>query len=245
MTTSLIPNPQAETVPQNLRADEQVLLMQYGEFAGLEKFEVMDNATYEQAGERLVQVKGTKKQITSYYEPIVRFFYTPYNAVTAQRKVVMDSLDVVEKRLSGQMHQYEAKIKAENARIAAENERLRLEDAKKAEAAKREAEEDFAPWAAAEQQPLTPVVAPPQAVTTLAIPTVAGLSKRKGQYKPIIFDEEKFIQWVLSDIQNRREYLPADLVGPALKIKTKSLGEEIGMKIPGVRAERGSTFVSA
>lgn len=208
-------NSELEVIQQKtLTVPEQAKLIQ-----------VTDAPTYERAGEVLGQVKILRKEIDSYFDPIISRANAAHKEACAQKRRADEPLAQAEAMLKPQMIGYinEQKRKAEE-----EERRQREEARKKAEqeqleaAMQAEAEGDKE---AAEAIIQEPVYVPPVQVKA-EIPRVSGFSIRE-QWVFEIMDEKKI----------PREYLIVDEVSigkivRAMKDKTA---------IPGIRAYNASS----
>lgn len=208
-------NTELEVIQQKtLTVPEQAKLIQ-----------VTDAPTYERAGEVLGQVKILRKEIDSYFDPIISRAHAAHKEAVSQKKRADEPLAQAEAILKPQMLAFVN----EQRRKAEEEERRQREEArKKAEqeqleaAIQAEAEGDKE---AAEAIIQEPVYVPPIQVKA-EIPKVSGFSVRE-QWTFEIVDEKKI----------PREYLIVDEVSigkvvRAMKDKTS---------ISGIRAYNASS----
>lgn len=181
---------------------------------------IMDDKTYEAAGEILLQIKDLRKQIDAAFDPIIKKAHEAHKEAVAQKK-----------RADAPLVEAENIIKPQISAYLAEKERQRREEEERLreEARKQEEEERLRAAIAAEQAGQkdvaeeimeAPVVVAPVVVPKTA-PKVAGISTQKRWAFRIA--NEKLIP---------REYLKVDEVKiggvvRALKDKTNIPGVEV------------------
>ncbi len=163
----------AETVPQPIENLEREALPIVEQANALVVF---DATSFDEAGEKLVGIKGIQKKIHASCDPVVAATNAAHKAATKQRRELLDPLQAAERLVKGLMGDYveevEKRRRKEDARLAAEaaamNDDDRIEEAAALEAA---GEHD-----AAEAVLNDTAVAPP--VTSEAVPKTAGVSYR-------------------------------------------------------------------
>ena len=153
-------------------------------------YQIATNDDYEQGAEFLKRVKGTEKEVKSYWKPAKDAAAKAHKEICQKEKAMLSICESAEKILKGKMLSYSQKVEAdrraaeEAARKAAQEESDRL----LAEAAKAEKSGDSASatvnMAMAEQmENVKPAV-------QVAAPKVAGVSKKKV-WKCCITDSSK------------------------------------------------------
>ena len=153
-------------------------------------YQIATNDDYEQGAKFLKRVKGTEKEVKSYWKPAKDAAEKAHKEICQKEKAMLSICESAEKILKGKMLSYSQKVEAdrraaeEAARKAAQEESDRL----LAEAAKAEKSGDSASatvnMAMAEQmENVKPAV-------QVAAPKVAGVSKKKV-WKCCITDSSK------------------------------------------------------
>jgi hypothetical protein len=153
-------------------------------------YQIATNDDYEQGAKFLKRVKGTEKEVKSYWKPAKDAAAKAHKEICQKEKAMLSICESAEKILKGKMLSYSQKVEAdrraaeEAARKAAQEESDRL----LAEAAKAEKSGDSASatvnMAMAEQmENVKPAV-------QVAAPKVAGVSKKKV-WKCCITDSSK------------------------------------------------------
>jgi len=179
---------------------------------------IMDDKTYEAAGEILLQIKDLRKQIDAAFDPIIKKAHEAHKEAVSQKKRADAPLVEAENILKPQIGAYLAEKERQRRE---EEERLR-EEARKQEEEERLraaiAAEQAGQKEVAEEIMETPFVVAP-VVVPKTTPKVAGISTRQNWKFRIV--SEKLIP---------REYLAPDMVkigGVVRALKDKA-------NIPGV-----------
>ena len=185
---------------------------------------INDTATYQEAGQFLLNIKALRKKISEFCDPVISLAYKTHREAVAKKNEMEAPLLEAEKLLEPKRKQYiraeEEKRRTEELRIQAE-ERKKAEDARLAEAISLAAQGRKAESERVIEMPIVtiPVVLPTE------IPKIKGLSK------PITYWKFKIVDPKLIP----REYMCPDEV----KIGQLVRALKNATNIPGIEAYPG------
>lgn len=143
------------------------------------KTPVVDQASYEQAGEIIKSIKAVAKAVGEVFDPIVSKAHEAHKEATSQRKKFLDPLEAAEKQLKQSMSSW---FQIETARRQEEERKEHQRIADEQTAAQKKKDDDAAALAdlglTEEAAAVAETPVPVQVVTHYEAPKAAGVSMR-------------------------------------------------------------------